>query len=161
MNASLRNANQGWPHDPSFELETTYRLIHATRMQDVPILNPAIRIEAVGFHAWQGGWLGVMVTPWFINLMLLPGEAPLPAVASGEETLLALPEGQMPFIGGHEAAIGPYLMCSLFSPLPQFADHDSAVATAREVLQLLCTPPAPPPPNGPDLSRRRLFGLRA
>jgi len=153
---------QGWPHDPSFELEAVYGLIHATRMQGIPILNPAIRVQAVGFRPYQGWWVGTLITPWFINLMILPGDAPLPASQPGEEVLVVLPEGAMPFIPGHEAAIGPYLMCSLFSPLPQFADHDSARDTAQEVLRLLFeVPPPPAAPSGPDQNRRRLFGLGA
>ena len=151
--------NAIWPPHPGAALEHSYRHIEQTRMQDVPILNPAIRVEAVGFHQWQGLWAGIMITPWFINLMLLPGSQALPQVTAGSECLLALPEGDMPFIAGHEASIGDYLMCSLFSPLAQFADHDSARATAGEVLALLFTAP-PAPAAAPDLGRRRLFGLR-
>ena len=35
-------------------------------------VNPALAVEAVGFAPWEGHWLGVMVTPWFMNLMLAP-----------------------------------------------------------------------------------------
>ena len=41
-------------------------------MAGVPMLNPALRVQAVGFRHWQSHWLGVLVTPWFMNLMLLP-----------------------------------------------------------------------------------------
>ena len=118
-------------------------------------------MESVGFRRYQGWWAGVLITPWFINLMLLPADAPLPDGPAGEERLVALPEGIMPFLPGSEDSIGPYLMCSLFSPLPQFADQQSARDTASEVLRLLFEIPAPPAatPAGPDLSRRRLFGL--
>ena len=95
------------------------------------------------------------------RLPVLPADAPLPDGPAGEERLVALPEGIMPFLPGSEDSIGPYLMCSLFSPLPQFADQQSARDTASEVLRLLFEIPAPPAatPAGPDLSRRRLFGL--
>ena len=44
-------------------LEATYRLIEKARMQDVPILNPALKVEAVGIRRWQGGgWFGALVT---------------------------------------------------------------------------------------------------
>ena len=33
------------------------------RMHDVPILNPALNVEAVDFQRWQRHWLGVLVTP--------------------------------------------------------------------------------------------------
>ena len=38
-------------------------------------VNPAVEVEAVGFAPWDAHWLGVMVTPWFMNLMLLPRDA--------------------------------------------------------------------------------------
>ena len=31
-------------------------------------VNPALAVEAVGFRPWEDHWLGVMVTPWFMNL---------------------------------------------------------------------------------------------
>lgn len=159
MNA--RHSSTGWLQHPGAALEQAYRHIQHTRMQGIPILNPAISVESVGFRRYQGWWAGVLITPWFINLMLLPADAPLPDGPAGEERLVALPEGIMPFLPGSEDSIGPYLMCSLFSPLPQFADQQSAHDTASEVLRLLFEIPAPPAatPAGPDLSRRRLFGL--
>ena len=41
-------------------------------MQGLGFVNPALRVEAVAFEPWDGHWLGVMVTPWSINLLLLP-----------------------------------------------------------------------------------------
>jgi hypothetical protein len=29
--------------------------------------------EAVGFRHWRDGWYGVLITPWFMNLIGLPG----------------------------------------------------------------------------------------
>src|SRR5690606_11441928 len=34
-------------------LVTTFRMIHATRMRDLPFLNPALTVEGVGFRHWQ------------------------------------------------------------------------------------------------------------
>ena len=87
---------------------------------------------------WDGRWLGVMVTPWFMNLMLVPRDpvawAPL---RIGAKRKYALPAGEYEFIGGNDPEIGEYQICSLFSPMLQFDDHDTArlVATlAREAL---------------------------
>ena len=60
--------------DPSARIEAAFRAILETRMRGLPVLNPAVEVEAVGFRAWEGHWLGMLVTPWFINLMLLPLE---------------------------------------------------------------------------------------
>ncbi|WP_293762057.1 [NiFe]-hydrogenase assembly chaperone HybE [uncultured Aquitalea sp.] len=159
-----------YPDSPAFELETVFGLIEATRMAGVPLLNPALRVEAIGFRRWSPGaaetdlagelWAGVMLTPWFMNLMLLPAlPGTLPPVPPGGEIRLALPGGDMPFLAGHEAGLGHYCLCSLFSPVTEFADQDTARETALEILRLMFPPP--PPAHAPDLSRRRLFGLGA
>ena len=44
-------------------------------MAEVPILNPRIRSRGGRFSALGKRLsLGVMITPWFMNLMRLPGE---------------------------------------------------------------------------------------
>jgi [NiFe] hydrogenase assembly HybE family chaperone len=149
--------------DPSLQLESLFRQIEQTRMQGIPILNPALQVRAIGFRQWDGPhgllWVGVLLTPWFMNLLLLPAATDsLPPVAPGGEVVVALPGDALPFLAGHEDALGDYRLCSLFSPVMEFADQASACATAEEVLKLLF-PPAQP--AAPDLSRRRLFGLRA
>ena len=132
------DVSRGFAVDPSAALEIAFGNILIERMTDVPIINPAIRVEAVGFEPTSAGWLGVMVTPWFMNLMLVPiaGQAwqPLPV---GHKRRVSLPAGQFEFFGGCEDEIGEYLYCSMYSPMGQFSDHDSARATAREMCRLL------------------------
>ncbi|MCU7925204.1 MAG: [NiFe]-hydrogenase assembly chaperone HybE [Candidatus Thiodiazotropha sp. (ex Dulcina madagascariensis)] len=48
-----------------------------------------------------------------------------------------LPAGPYEFILGEEAGIGRYQMCSLFSPVFEFADQATAVATAEAVMHAL------------------------
>jgi rubredoxin len=60
--------------DPTFraaQLEAAFRAV-ARRMEGLPIVNAALEVEAVGFAPWEGRWLGVMLTPWCMNLMLVP-----------------------------------------------------------------------------------------
>ncbi|WP_059287489.1 [NiFe]-hydrogenase assembly chaperone HybE [Aquitalea magnusonii] len=61
---------------PAPQLEALFRDIAASRMQGIPILNPALQVEAIGFQQWGGPqgrlWAGVLLTPWFMNLLLLP-----------------------------------------------------------------------------------------
>ena len=42
-------------------------------MADVPILNPVLSVEAVDFQHWKGHWLGVVITPWCMSMLLVPG----------------------------------------------------------------------------------------
>jgi [NiFe] hydrogenase assembly HybE family chaperone len=117
-------------------LEQSFRRIQRERMQGAPLLNEWLAVEAVDFRPWQGHCLGVLVTPWFMNLMLLPSEgdewAGLPV---GSKVTHHFPSGCYEFILSHETEIGRYQICSLFSPMFEFADQAAAVATAEAVMQ--------------------------
>ncbi len=118
--------------DPSVALVASYRRA-ALRMTGLAFVNPALEVEAVGFALWNGHWLGVLVTPWFMNLVLAPGDrAQWPAVAAGAKRMFTFPAGQYEFIGARDDDVGDFLACSLFSPVLEFEDH----ATARLVAEL-------------------------
>lgn len=142
--------------NPSARLREVFSRIQAERMADVPLLNPALTVETVGFRLWQDSWLGVLITPWSMNLLALAGVTPFAPLGAHAVDSLTLPDGAVDFHGAFEPALGHYRQASLFSPMWQFAHQDVARATAEEVMNLLF--PAAP---APDLSRRRLFGLRA
>jgi Protein of unknown function (DUF3457). len=56
-----------------YALETTFNEILDKRMRDLPVVNASLSVQAVGFNRFGEDWLGVLITPWFMNLMLLPG----------------------------------------------------------------------------------------
>ncbi|HTO50692.1 MAG TPA: [NiFe]-hydrogenase assembly chaperone HybE [Burkholderiales bacterium] len=131
----------GYATEPGPVLAAAFDLVRETRMQDVPILNPALSVEAVGFAPWDAHWLGVLVTPWFMNLMLLPRTAEKwVRLRPGEKHTYVFPSGAFEFIGGREEAIGEYQSCSLFSPMFEFADHETARLTAEACLRALFDP---------------------
>lgn len=117
-------------------LEKAFQKIQHERMADVPILNLELEVKAVGFVDWDDYCLGVLITPWFMNLMLLPQEqdqwADLPP---GAKVTHAFPSGNYEFILGEETGIGRYLMCSLFSPVFEFKSQELAILTAEAVMQ--------------------------
>ena len=140
-------------------LEAVFNEIARTRMHDVPILNPALRVEAVGFRVWEGRWVGVLVTPWMINLVLLPGEAaPLAPLALGEKTTWRFPSGSYEFMGLNEPMLGVCHVCSLMSPVMDFATHEDARAVALEIIGALFVEaeetPANPQAERKEMSRR-------
>jgi len=118
--------------DPSPRLEAAFRAV-AQRMTGLGFVNPALSVEAVGFAPWNGHWLGVLITPWFMSLTLAPRDRAvwLP-LAQGEKRGYAFPAGEYEFIGASDDAAGEFQQCSLFSPLLEFEDH----ATARLVAEL-------------------------
>jgi [NiFe] hydrogenase assembly HybE family chaperone len=123
--------------DPSAGLAAAFRAA-AVRMRGLAFVNPALDVEAVGFAPWEGHWLGVMVTPWFINLTLTPREpAAWPSLAPGAKRRYRFPAGDYEFIGARDEAFGEYQVCSLFSPVLEFDDAAAArlvAVLAREAL---------------------------
>lgn len=124
-------------------LQDLYIEIEETRMEGVPILNAALSVAAFGFEPWQDYHLGVLLTPWFMNLILVPQEqdAFLPTAPSvGEKIQIALPAGHVEFIVGYEEGFGHSLSCSLFSPVFEFEDQAAAVETAEAALAEVLKP---------------------
>jgi [NiFe] hydrogenase assembly HybE family chaperone len=118
-------------------IETTFRLIQQNRMSDVPILNEALQVEVVGLQARGTDWLCVLVTPWFMNLLLLPqdgSDGTWSNLSPGQTRMQTFPGGNLPFIANFEQGIGFYLSCSMFSPVFEFATQALAVETAEAVL---------------------------
>jgi [NiFe] hydrogenase assembly HybE family chaperone len=134
-------------------LAATFREVEATRMAGVALLHPRLRVEAVGFQPDTGDAsvaLGVLVTPWFMNLVRLPLDdaAALALAGVGECRTRMVETLEIDFLGADEASFGPFEACSLFSPMGSFADQAGAVATAREVLALVrAAALAPQPAN--------------
>jgi [NiFe] hydrogenase assembly HybE family chaperone len=149
--------------DPTAGLEALYREADG-RMRGLPVHNPALRVQAVGFAPWQGHWLGVVVTPWFMNLTIAPGHAAAwKSLPVGGKRRLRFPAGDYEFIGSKDPQFGEFQTCSLFSPMQDFADHDTASLVARLALEALLDPanaePAPPPP-AEDPAARPLLSKR-
>ncbi|MBE9397375.1 [NiFe]-hydrogenase assembly chaperone HybE [Pontibacterium sp. N1Y112] len=111
------------------------------RMADLPVYNSHLVVETVGFKEFAGRELGVLITPWCMNLMLLPAEADVwfdwDEQHVGAKQMIALPSGQYEFIFGWAEAVGGYCSCSLFSPMSEFEAQDVAVETAQEVMKAL------------------------
>jgi [NiFe] hydrogenase assembly HybE family chaperone len=156
-------------------VQAAFERVARERMAGLPFVNEALRVEMVGLRRWHGLWLGVLVTPWFMNLLLLPGDgaadgpevaAKWPSVPFGDSVQFAFPAGVLSFLAGREGEAGEYLACSLFSPMFEFADHATARQTAEACLGALfdpatAAPPAaaaPPPVSKRDFLRGRWHG---
>jgi [NiFe] hydrogenase assembly HybE family chaperone len=123
--------------DPSGEFVNSFRAA-AARMEGLDFVNPALSVEAVAFAPWQGHWLGVLITPWFMNLILAPRDSDAwPMLRPGDRQGHTFPAGVYDFIAAHDDVAGDYQMCSLFSPLLHFDDQETArlvAGLAREAL---------------------------
>lgn len=124
--------------DPSPRLEAAFGRIARERMAGLPLLNAALPVRAVDFGRWQGQWLGALLTPWFINLVLVPGHAEGWRSAAPEQRVFhRFGAGDFAFLGAREPEVGEFQTCSLISPVQQFADAATAITTARMALRML------------------------
>lgn len=142
-------------------LQDLFEHIAATRMAGVALLHDGLQVQALGFQPDQhglpdpakpagnaaastepAGAVGILVTPWFMNLVWMPLDPAAPTVRVGDKRTRVVGNERFDFIGAHEPGFGGYEACSLFSPMFEFVDHGAAVATAFEVLKQLRAPKA-------------------
>lgn len=165
--------------NPAPRLEAMYRRIWLASMRDLPFINLALSVEALGFRRWQaagnswpdggarpasdaspqsadtwerssdgllGDWVGGVITPWFVNLFVVPGGGDLwsdrPA---GERCRIVFPIGPLEFIADCDpsAEVPAYQYCPLFAPPGQFASQAAARAGAMAALDAMFGIPAP------------------
>jgi [NiFe] hydrogenase assembly HybE family chaperone len=128
----------GFRESPARVLERAFEDIYHVRMQGVPLCNHALRVEAIGFRRTDDGWFGVLVTPWFMNVMLLPARGrQWTHMALGAKRWHRFASGDYEVFGSEEAGVGEYHYFSLFSPMAGFSSHDEARSVAQAALALL------------------------
>jgi [NiFe] hydrogenase assembly HybE family chaperone len=112
-------------------------------MRELPVYNGQIAIEAIGFRPFgKDALIGVVLTPWFMNLILLPiAPEPMRMADIGRPVEVELPVGKRTFVVGGNEVIGLYRAHSLHSPVLTFTLPGQAQAEARRQLVLLLTAP--------------------
>jgi [NiFe] hydrogenase assembly HybE family chaperone len=127
-------------------------------MAGLPIYNAALRIAAFGFREHDGAYAGALVTPWFLNLVLLPKQKASDARASGSTRSVAFPSGAYAFSSVRLDRVGAFEFCSLFSPMLEFEDQEAARLAATAAIEgLFEAPPEKPKPEPVETSRRTLL----
>lgn len=120
--------------------------VQAERMAGLPLLNPALCVEAVGFE-WAAQTEdeagsppvaeGVLVTPWFMSLVRLPLAVLPHGNRVGCRAVRRFGNERFDFIGGHDQVLGFHETCALFSPMNGFSSQALARETALASLALL------------------------
>lgn len=140
-------------------LAVRFRQIGDERMRDLPFYNPALVVEAWDFSGFDDDSLiGVLITPWFMNLIVLP-LVPEPIVANryGESRMIALPSGEKQFLYGGDPEVGAFWAHSLHSPMHKFSSQMQARAEARLRLVQALTRHEPAPESPCNPGRRDLL----
>uniref|UniRef100_UPI001EEFE048 [NiFe]-hydrogenase assembly chaperone HybE n=1 Tax=Cupriavidus taiwanensis TaxID=164546 RepID=UPI001EEFE048 len=145
MKNAVQGAARGDPRGAA--LVAHFEAVASGATRDMPVVNRALRVEAIGFAPMaseagaRGAWPGALITPWSMNLLWLPGatQDSAPCPRPGGKACLRVGNVDFDWIGAHAQDVGAYACCSLFSPMFEFAGQESAAATARAVLaQLRC-----------------------
>jgi len=136
------------------QFEKTY-LEH---MQGLPIVNTRLQVEAVDFQTFSGHELGVLVTPWFMNLVLLPTTDEWADSSQGDTSSIEFPSGSIEFTTCHDEVMGTYLTAVLFRSVSDLSDQSLARELAQKIMKDLFVQAG----GRPLVSRRDLFtGRRA
>ncbi len=127
----------------SAALVAEFTEIYHAKMRDVPLCNTALHVQAIGFRMHEGRPLGVLVAPWFMNLVQLPASGEdWSHLTPGAKEVQSFPSGEYEFLHNTRGALGGYKACSLFSPMADFASQRQAVEVAEAVMAALFDPDA-------------------
>lgn len=148
----------GYETNPATRLEQAFSQIARDSMADLPFYRAQLPVRACGFQLYEGQWFGAILTPWMLQLMLLPGPGQRWRHRRADERVaLALPQGAMLFRPGEIAPDLHYLSCSLMSPMDVNLSADQALALMQSSVRLALSLPIRQH-HGVDVGRRALFG---
>ncbi len=126
------------PQAASIALEETFRRIEGEQMKGIPLLNPMLRVETLGFQEHEGRVFGIVITPWLMNLVMLPRDGEdWEGCQLGDKETHRFPSGSYRFMVNEYDGIGRCQTHSLYSPMGEFLNQDHAVAAAQGFLDTL------------------------
>ncbi len=147
-------------HPAVENLVALYRDRVQPRMRALPVYNAALEVEAVGFDLHAGRLCGVLIAPWCMNLVVMPGEHDdWSALAPGTALDVAFPAGEYACLLSAPDDGVRHLSLPLFTTVEGFTDQDTARNVAREVLRRLyhdAPEPAHAEPIAAELNRSGL-----
>ncbi len=122
----------------SDRIEQSFQRIHLENMRGIPILNPQIGVQALGFQYWQDRALGVIITPWMMNLVMLPAQGEdWSQMELGHKQQHDFPSRSYQFMVNDIEGIGPCQTYSMCSPMRDFSSHQQALQVAQDFLDAL------------------------
>jgi [NiFe] hydrogenase assembly HybE family chaperone len=119
-------------------------------------VNSLLICTSVGFSRYKGDWLGVVITPWCMDLVLLPGGGSLWGdIPAGQRRYVELPHGAVAFTALEDPQLGPYQHAPLVATVASLPDMAAAIRVANQVMRGICgdeIPAVVPPSDLPDAS---------
>ncbi|WP_392433338.1 hydrogenase-2 assembly chaperone [Yersinia sp. HM-2024] len=148
----------GHEQNPAALLEQVFGQVAAEEMRDLPFYRDHIPLRACGFQLFEQQWIGALLTPWMLSLVVLPGpQQSWQRRAVGERLMLALPCGSMGFTVSEIAGCGQYLSRSLMSPLDTSLSAERALQLAEQSARMALSLPVMDADAPANPRRRALF----
>jgi len=121
--------------DAATQLRRALERIGDARIRGLPVYNERLEVATIGFSPGDPLHLGVVVTPWAMNAVILSStEYPLTGKTVGDAIQVALPSGEYSFVVQQVDGFGLIAACSLFSTMVEFVDQDAARTCATAAL---------------------------
>ncbi|EKN6387993.1 hydrogenase-2 assembly chaperone [Yersinia enterocolitica] len=148
----------GHEQNPAALLEQVFGQVAADEMRGLPFYRDHIPLRACGFQLFEQQWIGALLTPWMLSLVVLPGpQQSWQCRAVGERLMLALPCGGISFTVSEIAGCGQYLSRSLMSPLDTSLSAERALQLAEQSARMALSLPVMDADAPADPRRRALF----
>jgi len=123
------------------KIETTFNQILQNQMSGLPILNSMIRVESLGFQIYENRMMGIVITPWLMNLVIFPNEDDhWEDMKIGSKHYHEFPSNRHQFMLNEVEGLGLCQTMSLYSPMHDFENQDHAIAAATAFLEILMKP---------------------
>ena len=125
-------------------------------MQALPFFHHDIECFCPKFALFEGQWVGLVLTPWMISVVILPGpQQTWEARELGDKITVQLPYKALTFTVSGVETVPQYLSCSLHSPLDPNLTHEQAIQLTQDCLRMILSMPTKQTTFDPD--RRNLF----
>jgi len=126
------------PETMAAEVKLAFETIYRDSMSGLPIVNPILDVDCIGFTEHEGRVVGVIVSPWLMTLAVFPrDDEDWTAVAIGTKKSFSFPSRDYNFLANEIEDIGPYYGFALHSPMHEFEHHPHAVASAEAFMEVL------------------------
>lgn len=130
-----------------------YEQVLTGKMKNLLVNNRRLSVQALGFECFGRERVGVLITPWCMNLMLLPGkQSAWLNLPPGRQFQHDFPYGSFIFTVARLPGLDLFAQCSLFSPMHEFDCQEAAQAAGEAALGALLASPVPA-----TISRRALL----
>lgn len=130
-------------------IEVHFEQVYQAKVQGLPIVNAQLSVRLACLkEVRQGIYLGALVTPWFLNLVLKMVEPQedawvdrhpqlYPGVGVGKKAVLKFPSGTYEFIVNHQEELGYFYTCSLVSDMHTLESQEAAETMAEQCVHLV------------------------